>query len=400
MSNEKDTKRKKTMYVPDEEVLNYNKSAKLGKEDLSHNMASLDIEDVGSPISDKASKQKLSTQNIGKDEIIEEKEKTEKKRFIKTLFSFFIFKGITKKLLVIKIVTIIAALALIGSSIYLGMYFGDLSVQDGKIENVRNNYELNRDDYTKNEDNQFSKFDYLKTLNSDIVGWISIDNTEVNNPVYQTYDNQYYVTHDMEKKSNSYGALFLDYRCNIDPKALTQNQIIYGHNMRYGAMFGTLDEYRKIEFAKQNTIIKFDSLYEQRAYKIFAIMIVNDSEDETFGYSYTAYRSEFTGDTDFLTWVDRSKQRSLYDFPVDVNAQDEVITLSTCCYDYTNARFVVLARLVREGEEATVDPSGVVKNADVIYSKEYYTKKKLPIPTVSSSEATTSNANSKTDASK
>ena len=386
MSNEKDTKRKKTMYVPDEEVLNY-KKAELEQE------LKAEAESVEAVSADEA----VESESV---EEIVETENSVKKKKKNILRKIFPSRLDDKKTVIVKIVAIIAAIALICSGVYLGMYFGDLSMQDNKIKNVQNIYELNHDDYTKNEDNQFSKFDYLKTLNSDIVGWISIDNTEVNNPVYQTYDNQYYVTHDMEKKSNSYGALFLDYRCNIDPKALTQNQIIYGHNMRYGAMFGTLDEYRKIEFAKQNTIIKFDSLYEQRAYKIFAIMIVNDSEDETFGYSYTAYRSEFTGDTDFLTWVDRSKQRSLYDFPVDVNAQDEVITLSTCCYDYTNARFVVLARLVREGEEATVDPSGVVKNADVIYSKEYYTKKKLPIPTVSSSEATTSNANSKTDASK
>lgn len=388
MSNEKDTKRKKTMYVPDEEVLNY-KKAELEQE------LKAEAESVETVSADEAVESE-SAEEIVETEISVKKGKKKKNIFQK----IFPSRLDDKKTIIVKIVAIIAAIALICSGVYLGMYFGDLSVQDGKIENVRNNYELNRNDYTKNEDNQFSKFDYLKTLNSDIVGWISIDNTEVNNPVYQTYDNQYYVTHDMEKKSNSYGALFLDYRCNIDPKALTQNQIIYGHNMRYGAMFGTLDEYRKIEFAKQNTIIKFDSLYEQRAYKIFAIMIVNDSEDETFGYSYTAYRSEFTGDTDFLTWVDRSKQRSLYDFPVDVNAEDEVITLSTCCYDYTNARFVILARLVREGEEATVNPDSVVKNADVIYSKEYYTKKKLPIPTISSSEATTSNASSKTDASK
>lgn len=386
MSNEKDTKRKKTMYVPDEEVLNY-KKAELEQE------LKAETESVEAVSADVAVESELTDEIIE----VEARVKKDKKNIFQKIFPSRLDDN---KTIIVKIVAIIAAIALICSGVYLGMYFGDLSVQDGKIENVRNNYELNRNDYTKNEDNQFSKFDYLKTLNSDIVGWISIDNTEVNNPVYQTYDNQYYVTHDMEKKSNSYGALFLDYRCNIDPKALTQNQIIYGHNMRYGAMFGTLDEYRKIEFAKQNTIIKFDSLYEQRAYKIFAIMIVNDSEDGTFGYSYTAYRSEFTGDTDFLTWVDRSKQRSLYDFPVDVNAEDEVITLSTCCYDYTNARFVVLARLVREGEEATVNPDGVVKNADVIYSKEYYTKKKLPIPTVSSSEATTSNASSKTDASK
>ncbi|MBO5913650.1 MAG: class B sortase [Clostridia bacterium] len=372
MNNEKDTKRKKVMYVPDEELLSVNK-----------------IENDGDP--------EIA---VVEEDNVETYDKKKVGFFSRVAGKIIPSKRDDKKTVIVKLVAIVAALALIGSAVYLSLYFGDLSVQDGKIENVRNNYELNRDDYTRNEDNQFSKFDYLKTLNPDVIGWISIDNTEVNNPVYQTIDNQYYVDHDMDKKKNTYGALFLDYRCNIDPKALTQNQIIYGHNMRYGAMFGSLDEYRDIEFAKKSAIIKFDSLYEQRAYKIFAIMIVNDAEDETFGYSYTAYRSEFTGDTDFLQWVDRSKQRSLYDFPVDVNAEDEVITLSTCCYDYTNARFVILARLVREGEDSTVDASKVIKNDDVIYSKEYYNKKKLPIPNISSSTASTTDSSKKADSSK
>ncbi len=381
MNNEKDTQRKKTMYVPDEEVLNYNKT---------HSDNQLESEDTVNDNDSVVDATEVETVAVTK------KPKKDKKPniFARIAHSIIPMKSDSKKTVIIKLCAIVAAIALICSATYLAIYFGDLSVQDGKIENVRNNYELNRNDYTKNEDNQFSKFDYLKTLNSDIIGWITIANTEVNNPVYQTIDNQYYVDHDMEKKSNSYGALFLDYRCDIDPKALTQNQIIYGHNMRYGAMFGTLDEYRDIEFAKANNIISFDSLYEQRNYKIFAIMVVNDSEDETFGYSYTAYRSEFTGDTDFLAWVEHSKERSLYDFPVDVVAEDEIITLSTCCYDYDNARFVILGRLVREGEDATINASQIVKNTDTLYSKEYYTKKKLPIPTVSSSETTTSDSSS------
>ena len=146
----------------------------------------------------------------------------------------------------------------------------------------------------------------------------------------------------MDKAYNSYGALFLDYRCKIDPKALTRNQIIYGHNMRYGAMFGTLDEYRSIDFYKKNPIIQFDSLYEQRQYKIFAIMVVNDAEDDTFGYTYSAYRTDFTNDDDFMSWIQHSRDRSLFDTTVDVNTEDEIITLSTCCYDYENARFVIL----------------------------------------------------------
>ncbi len=293
------------------------------------------------------------------------------------------------KRIIIKCIAIVAALAIIISGTYLAFYFADLSQQDAKIENIRNNYNLNRDDYTLNDDNQFSKFDVLKSQNSDIIGWINIPDTEVDNPVYQTDNNDYYVTHDLDKKANSYGALFMDYRCRIDPKAVTQNQIIYGHNMRYGAMFGTLDEYRKIDYYKKHPVIYFDSLYEQRSYKIFAIMLVNAVEDSTFGYTYTAYRTDFVNDTDFLQWIDQSRQRSLIDTTVDVKADDEIITLSTCAYDYTDARLVILGRLVREGESTDVNTADAVTNKDVIYSKEYYKKKGLSIPKLTSSEAST-----------
>ena len=376
MSDEKDTKRKKIMYVPDEEVLAEGKALKKDNIEVSA------IEETEAEV-EAVSKSKKKVGFFGR-----------------TVGKIIPSKRDNKKTVIVKLVALVAALALIVSGTYLAVYFGDLSQQEDKIKNVQNIYEPYNNDYTRNEDNQFSKFDKLKAINPDIIGWITISNTEVNNPVFQTDNNQFYVDHDMDKKKNTYGALFLDYRCDIDPKALTQNQIIYGHNMRYGAMFGSLDEYRDIEFAKKSSIVKFDSLYEQRVYKIFAIMIVNDTEDETFGYSYTAYRSEFTGDTDFLQWVDRSKQRSLYDFPVDVKAEDEVITLSTCCYDYTNARFVILARLVRNGEESTVDASKIVKNTDVIYSKEYYNKKKLPIPNISSSTTSTTDSSNKINASK
>ncbi len=387
--NKKDTNKKKTMYVPDEEVLAYsrNKDAEQPSEQpvLTENQDKVDqieaVQTVDS-VNDAENQAKVGAE--------EEQQKKKNNPVLVFLGKLFPKKGDNVKTVVMKIVAIVAALAIIVSGTYLSLYFCDLGQQDKKIENVRNNYDLNRDDYTKNEDNQFSKFDVLKAQNPDVVGWLTIPNTEVNNPVYQTGDNQYYVTHDMDKKSNSYGALFLDYRCKIDPKTLTRNQIIYGHNMRYGAMFGTLKEYRNLEFYKRNPIIQFDSLYEQRTYKIFAIMIVNDSEDNTFGYSYTAYRTDFTSDNDFNDWIKHSRDRSLFDTTVDINSEDEIIALSTCCYDFDNARFVVLGRLVRDGESAEVNTDGAVKNSDVLYPKAYYDKKGLKVPELTSSDKTTS----------
>ena len=363
-SEQTSAKRKKVMYVPDEEVLAYSRAKNVENE--------------------------TKAETIINDEKSNENKPKRKNKFLTILEKILPYKGDRPLSIAIKCIAIVAAIGLIVSGTYLYIYFSDISYQNGKIDNVRNTYDLNRDDYSKNEDDQFSKFDVLKQQNSDIIGWITIKNTEVDNPVYQTTDNQFYVDHDMDKKYNSYGALFLDYRCDIDPKSLTQNQIIYGHHMRYGAMFGTLPKFRDLEFYKKSPTISFDSLYEQRVYKIFAVMVVNDAEDETFGYSYTAYRTVFTSDTDFLDWIKHSRERSLIDTTVDVTVNDEIITLSTCCYDYDNARLVVLARLVRPGESTEVNTADAVKNTDVIYSKEYYKKKGLKIPVVSSQSSTSS----------
>lgn len=389
MSNEKNTRRKKTMYVPDEEVLAYskNKNTNDPAETTINETVSNAIPEPDDTITVSDEQTDTMTDSVEVAGISDKDKQDNCNLFIRTIKFVFPFKGDSVKRIIIKCVALVAALSLIISATYLSLYFIDLGQQDAKIENIRNTYELNRDDYSRNEDNQFSKFDKLKALNSDVVGWLTIPNTEVNNPVYQTIDNQYYVTHDMDKQSNSYGALFLDYRCDINPMSLSQNQIIYGHNMRYGAMFGTLKEYRSLDFYKSNPLIYFDSLYEQRVYKIFAVMIVNDTEDETFGYPYSAYRTTFTSEDDFKDWIQHSRDRSLFDIPVDVTEEDEIISLSTCCYDYDNARFVVMGRLVRPDESTSVNTGDAVKNADVIYSKEYYAKKGMKVPEITSTKA-------------
>ena len=395
--------KKKTKYVPDAEIMEYIKEKKADEATVSSETTELpqaeehiaevvaatdDVSETpmeSEPIIEEQSTENESTETIS--DTAKEKKAFDIKNALLKVGNFFIpKKDDSKKQIIIKIVSIVAALTLICSACYLSYYFIDLGQQDAKIDNVRNMYELNRDDYTVNNDGQFSKFDTLKAQNSDIVGWINIANTKIDNPVYQTNDNDYYITHDMNKEYNSYGALFLDYRCKFNPLSPTQNLIIYGHNMRYGAMFGTLNDYRKLDFYKSSPVISYDTLYEQKKYKIFAMMIVNTTEDDTFGYSFSAYRPSFTSQEEFMQWIQYCKDRSLIDTPGDVETCDEIITLSTCCYDFEEARFVVMGRLIREGEDEKVDTSTAVMNDDVIYSKEWYNKKRIPIPTLNKTQ--------------
>lgn len=308
------------------------------------------------------------------------------KKALKRIGKFFLkivpHKGDGKKSVIIKTVALVAALGLVISGTYIVWYFNNLSEQDKKLDNLRAIYNLNRENYEYNVDGQFSKFDDLKKKNPDVVGWINIPGTDIDNPFYQCDDNDYYITHDSDRESNSYGAIFLDFRCDISKLSTTQNQILYGHNMRYGAMFGTLRNYRELEFYQQHPIVNVDTLYESLEYKIFAIMVVSDTVDNTFGYDFTPYKVSFTNQNEFTDWVYHCKQRSLITTNVDVTANDQVLTMSTCCYDFDNARLVIIARRLRENEDPGVDTSAAITNKSVLYPGAYYKKKGIAIPNV------------------
>ncbi len=387
-------KKKKIKYVPDEDVLAFGRELKSENDANAETAEALPLsaDDTAVAVSDTAAEEVISTEETVADESgNEEVEVTEasaevqtkkKNIFIKILGTIFPKKGDSAKNIVLKVVAIVACIGIIVSACYLGFYFGDLGVQNQVINRQRAIYDLNRYDYeTSTAEGYLAKFSELKRQNNDLIGWISIEGTEVDNPVYQR-DNEFYLNHDMNGNINSYGSLFLDERCDIYPSRRTQNQIIYGHNMRYGAMFGTLDEYRDIEYYKQHPTITFDSLWEHNEYKIFAIMITNDTTDDTFGYNFSPYRNNFVNQEDFLLWTEYCKQRSLYDIDVDIKPDDEVITLSTCCYDFDEARFIIVGRLLREDESPEVDVENATINEDVIYSREYYEKKKKPIPQI------------------
>ncbi len=387
-STVKSPKSKKTLYVPDEEILAYGKSLKDENDKVDSNITTeaeeLPIENTTDEAKAESTTETQAdiTENVEPVETEDNADGKKKNIFVRIIHKVFPNKNDSKKNIALKCIAIVAAVAIIVSGCYLAFYFGNLGIQNQVINQQRAIYDLNRYDYTTTTtEGYLAKFSELKRQNNDLVGWITIAGTEVDNPVYQR-DNEFYLNHDVNGKANSYGSLFLDERCNVNPASCTQNQIIYGHNMRYGAMFGTLDEYRKINYYKEHPVITFDSLWEHREYKIFAIMITNDTTDDTFGYSFTPYRNDFVNQEDFLLWTEYCKQRSLFDTTVDVLPEDEVITLSTCCYDFNEARFIIVARRVRENESSEVDVENAAVNKDVIYSREYYEKKKLKIPEV------------------
>lgn len=186
----------------------------------------------------------------------------------------------------------------------------------------------------------------------DMVGWITVPGTIIDYPVVQGYDNDYFLTHDYKGDENRNGAIFLDFLSVLTRDTTSRNVVIHGHHMKSGVMFANLVKYDDIEFLRENHIVGFDSLYEENDWVIFAMMKIDAYGGENGMPTFNFMKSSFEDDEDFMQYVSDIRARSVYDTTdiVDVTAEDNIITMSTCSYEYDNFRTVLVARRVRPGE--------------------------------------------------
>ena len=207
-------------------------------------------------------------------------------------------------------------------------------------------------------------------INNDTAGWLTINGTKIDNVVVQTMDNYFYLDHDFNKVTSQPGTLFADYRCCINNFADWQSNVltIYGHNQKTGSMLGTLDNYKNdIDFYRQYPTFTFSNLYENYVYKIVGMFVCKTAgtpgvlESELFLY-HDFIDFNDTGYFTFQNWVDNIERRSQVNTGVDMLADDKYIVLSTCSYEFINARFVVIGRRVRIGESPEVDTSQAALN--------------------------------------
>lgn len=195
---------------------------------------------------------------------------------------------------------------------------------------------------TENEPVILSKYSDLYKENSDLIGWLSIDGMEIDYPVMQCEDDEYYLHHDFYGNDSKYGCLYVRKEADINAGS---NFIIYGHNMKDGSMFGDLDFYLKESFYLEHPVISFDTLYEERTYEIIAVFqsqVYNEDED-TFKY-YRFY--EAATEKEFDDFYRNIKELSLYDTGITAEFGDTFLTLSTCAYHVTDGRLVVVAKRI------------------------------------------------------
>lgn len=208
--------------------------------------------------------------------------------------------------------------------------------------------EIIEDESLKNDKNnvywQFIKMplidvdiEKLIEQNDDTVGWINVNNTNINYPFMQTNDNKYYLTHAFDKSWNDAGWLFLDYRNSKDFSG--RNNIIYGHSRLDKTMFGSLHNVLSNDWYtdKSNHVIRLSTQIENTMWQVFSVYKI---PEETYYIT-----TDFSNDTDYSRFLKKIKSRSVHDFGVNVSSSDKILTLSTCSSN--NKRLVVHAKLIK-----------------------------------------------------
>ena len=175
----------------------------------------------------------------------------------------------------------------------------------------------------------------LQALNKDIVGWITVDNTKIDYPFVRYSDNSYYLRRDINGKYAQAGTLFMDHRCNKDFSSA--NSIIYGHHMKSGSMFGTLKNFNNKEFFDSNRTGTIFLANQTLTLEFFAFLVIKADDKEI-------YKTDFSeiGNATFIEYIEKNAR---YYRETPSTETDRFVTLSTCGYEFENARLVLIAKL-------------------------------------------------------
>jgi len=182
-------------------------------------------------------------------------------------------------------------------------------------------------------------FELLWEQSDDIVAWLYCEDTPINYPIAQSYDNEYYVERLLDGSWNAAGTLFLD--CKNEPDFSEFNNIVYGHNMVNGSMFGTLDEYYKQEYYDEHPTMYL--LTPEQYYKLELVAgVVNPIDSWLYNLDFTDPQRK---DDLLYTW----EQLSTFETETEYTNEDCFVTLSTCTYDYDYARYLLVGKLTPVG---------------------------------------------------
>ncbi|MDE6714459.1 MAG: class B sortase, partial [Lachnospiraceae bacterium] len=201
---------------------------------------------------------------------------------------------------------------------------------------------------TREEDTEvpdvLDKYITLYNSNKNLIGWIKIDDTIIDYPVMQCNDNTYYLEHNFDQEEDRAGALFLD--CGCDVVRGNDNYIIYGHHMTSGKMFASLPKYESESYYQDHPYIRFDTIYEEAVYQVmYAFRSKVYTEDQVV-FKYYQFIDAYS-EEEFNSYMQEMADMAYYDTGVTAVYGDSLLTLSTCDYQETNGRFVVVAKRIQ-----------------------------------------------------
>lgn len=244
----------------------------------------------------------------------------------------------TKKIIFYVLLAILIAIFAY-SAYHLGSYFWEKYKSDQMLDEASKYVSADTgDNQTQGDENVPTgdpdrisvDFDALWELNDDIVAWIYCANTKINYPVVQASDNDYYLYRLLDGTWNSNGSIFMDYENSADFS--DKNTMIHGHHMQTGAMFGSLVRYNEQSYYDAHPYIYIMTPTQTYRMDIFAACVVDATAD--------IYDTEPSSDV-INSCISKTPFVPNVSYPTH-----NIVTLSTCTYEYDDARFVVLGDLV------------------------------------------------------
>ena len=246
----------------------------------------------------------------------------------------------------IKLVKLFFVVLLIISVAYIVNYYWNSKKEQDETDELLNTVVINEvaDEGVNEETERMMQVKELKKEYPEVMGWIEIEDTNINYPVMQsTTDNNYYLSHNYKNEESKRGSIYLDK--DYDWSIPSSNLLMYGHNnTKDGSMFADLLNYKKESFYKEHPTIKFTTDKEDAEYDIIAVFLSRvyyKSEKNVFRYYYFVNAEN---EEEYNDYVNNAKKDSLYDTGKTAKYGDQLITLSTCEYSQEDGRFVVVGR--------------------------------------------------------
>jgi len=179
-------------------------------------------------------------------------------------------------------------------------------------------------------------FTVLQKINPEIAGWLYCEGTAINYPVVKGSDNRFYLNHLYDRTKNISGTLFIDYRNGVD--CSDENTVVYGHHMKNGSMFASLVQYKAQAYFEEHPTLYLLTPKGKYRVELFAGFICDSVSP--------AFTRKFASAKDYASYLENAKEKSDFKSNVSVTSQDHILTLSTCTYEYDDARYVVSGKLV------------------------------------------------------